>query len=135
MSLRAPSFHVLIAGLCFVAHNAIVLALAGLGAPLWLAMAGSFVLVCLLGYALHARFTFEQPHSWPALARYAIAMSVNFPLALGGTWLLTVPLALPLALAAPLASSLLVLVNFVLGRWAITGRLASFSRSAANGQG
>lgn len=110
-----------VAGLCLVLHNATMIAADRAGAPLLAAVLLSFVLVALTGYALHSRLTFRQPMGLRALLRYGFAMSANIPLAFITTWVWHKPVGLPMIWASPLASGCMLLVNFVLSRWAIAG--------------
>ncbi len=79
----------------------------------------SLLVVSIAGYLLHSRFTFREPTSLARYLRYTAAMSANTPIAFAVTWVLKTPLHLPMALAAPLASGGMVVVNFLMSRWAI----------------
>lgn len=114
-----PIAYVVVAGLCLLLHNIILIAANGMGVPLWLAVLMSFTAVASVGYVLHAIFTFRQPLSLMRLARYALAMSANIPLAYVTTWFWYAAIGLPMPLAAPIASCCMLALNFVLGRWAI----------------
>jgi putative flippase GtrA len=125
VSLRTGLAYGLVALTCLGLHNGVMIASdaamrgAGALAISTVGFAVSFVLVSLVGYALHSRFTFREAMSLSRYGRYALAMSTNTPLALGVTWVLRGPVALPMAYAAPLASCLMVGANFILSRWAI----------------
>ena len=119
---RTPLMYGAVAGACLVLHNATMIAADHAGAPLLAGVLLSFMLVALTGYALHSRLTFRQPLSLRALARYALAMSGNVPLAFATTWVWHNPVGLPMIWAAPLASASMLAVNFALSRWAIAGR-------------
>lgn len=127
MSLRTGLAYGFVAATCLGLHNGVMiatdwamkshgqgpLAISGVGFAL------SFALVSLVGYALHSHLTFREPMSWQRYGRYALAMSTNTPLAFGVTWLLRGPLGLAMVYAAPLASCLMIGMNFLLSRWAI----------------
>jgi putative flippase GtrA len=119
MSLRAPFAYAVVAGVCLVLHNLVLIGGDLLAAPLWLTVLASFAIVATAGYALHGAFTFRQPLSPLGLGRYALAMSANVPLAYVTTWLWRDVGGLPMPLAAPLASASMIAINFVLSRWAI----------------
>jgi len=125
VSLRTGLAYGLVAITCLALHNGVMIATdyamrgAGALAISAIGFAASFALVSLVGYALHSRFTFREAMSLARYTRYALAMSTNTPLALGVTWVLRGPVALPMAYAAPLASCLMVGANFLLSRWAI----------------
>ncbi len=120
MNGRTPFAYVAVAGVCLVLHNAVLIIGDFLGIPLWLGVMISFGIVASVGYVLHGLFTFRQPLAVRRLAKYAVAMSANIPLAFVTTWFWNRVVGLPMALAAPLASVCMLAVNFVLGRWAIT---------------
>jgi putative flippase GtrA len=120
MNGRTPFAYVAVAGVCLVLHNAVLIIGDFLGIPLWLGVMISFGIVASVGYELHGLFTFRQPLAVRRLAKYAVAMSANIPLAFVTTWFWNRVVGLPMALAAPLASVCMLAVNFVLGRWAIT---------------
>jgi putative flippase GtrA len=120
MNGRTPFAYVAVAGVCVVLHNAVLIIGDFLGIPLWLGVMISFGIVASVGYVLHGLFTFRQPLAVRRLAKYAVAMSANIPLAFVTTWFWNRVVGLPMALAAPLASVCMLAVNFVLGRWAIT---------------
>jgi putative flippase GtrA len=115
-----------VAATCLGLHNAVLIgvdrALHGRVPGLAVLVTGfvlSFLVVSVAGYLLHSRFTFRERVSWHRYGRYALAMSTNTPLAFAATWVLNMPLGLPMAWAAPLASVGMVGVNFLLSRWAI----------------
>lgn len=119
MSARTPFAYIAVAGFCLVLHNAVLIMSDRFGLPLWLAVLISFVTVASSGYALHGIFTFRQPLAVLALARYALAMSANIPLAYVTTWFWHNPVGLSMSLAAPIASISMLALNYMLGRWAI----------------
>lgn len=126
MILRTGLAYGFVAGTCLVLHNALMIgtdrALRGHAGALVITATGfaiSFVVVSLAGYWLHSRLTFREALSLKRYGRYALAMSTNTPLAMGVTWGLRGPLAMPMDYAAPLASCLMIGANFLLSRWAI----------------
>jgi putative flippase GtrA len=119
MSVRTPIVYVAVAGLCLLLHNAVLIVADSVATPLWAAVLISFMTVAVTGYLLHGLFTFRQPLKLLAFARYAIAMSVNIPLAFVTTWFWHDPVGLAMTMAAPIASLCMLALNFVLGRWAI----------------
>ena len=119
MSARTPLAYVAVAGSCILLHNVVVIAADAAGAPLWLSIALSFVIVATAGYVLHAQLTFRQPLAVAGLARYALGMSANLPLAFATTWFWSEQAGLPMTLAAPFASGCMLAVNYLLARWAI----------------
>ncbi|MFZ0849872.1 MAG: GtrA family protein [Hyphomicrobiaceae bacterium] len=107
-----------VAASCAVLHNATVIAGNWFGLHYLPSSALSFALVALWGYALHAHFTFRTALSARALLRYALAMAANYPLSIALMFLLCDLMGTAVALAAPLATGLLVCWNFLVSRQA-----------------
>ena len=108
--------------LCAATHNAILIA-----ADLWrvhyaLSCAISFVVVVALGFALHARYTFHQPPTAASFWRYCASMAANYPITLALLFVMCDIAGWSVAIAAPTATVLLVLWNFLASRWAIVGK-------------
>ena len=119
MIARTTLVYGLVAGLCLGLHNAIIIGMDWLGAPLIAGVALSFALVCAVGYGLHSRFTFGKPMGLAAFGRYALAMSANVPLVFITIWLWHQVVGLPMLYASPLASICMIALNFALSHWAI----------------
>jgi putative flippase GtrA len=77
-----------------------------------------FFPVLIVGYGLHTWFTFRTQTSRPKFARYTLAAAANFPLWIAGLWLLCKFLNLPIAVAAPVTTVLVFLLNYLLISWA-----------------
>jgi putative flippase GtrA/2-polyprenyl-3-methyl-5-hydroxy-6-metoxy-1,4-benzoquinol methylase len=108
--------------LCWLLSNAILIAGDRANFPLSLSLGLSYVLVVAIGYFLHSLVSFGQPLSAPAFSRYALAMSLNIPLAFAAIWLLRDEAGLPMLWAAPLATGGTTAINFLLSRWAVSMR-------------
>jgi putative flippase GtrA len=80
----------------------------------------SFALCVVVGYAGHARFSFDQNITKTGFARYVAAMLMNIPVSLIALWLLYDIARLPMLLAAALATAVTIIYNYVSSRWAIT---------------
>lgn len=119
MKPRAPLRYSVIAGLCLLLHNVILIAGSALGLGTTTAVFASFAVVLTFGYLAHCRFTFREPLSAAGFLRYGAAMAANVPLTLAAVWLLHVALRLPMWIAAPVSSAGLIVVNFLLSKWAI----------------
>jgi putative flippase GtrA len=105
---------------CALLHNAIVIAADRLGLHYAAASLLSFVIVVLFGYWLHCVWTFPAAERGAmTLARYALSMTANLPLFVGGMFLAVDLAGLAVALAAPLVTVLLWAVNFMATRWAL----------------
>ena len=114
-----------VAGVCLLLHNAIMIIADHAGMRSLAAVLLSFSLVSVTGYALHSRLTFRRPLRLSSLLRYSLAMSANVPMAFVITWLWHVLMGLRMVWAAPVASACMVVLNFLLSRWALIGRTAA----------
>jgi putative flippase GtrA len=104
---------------CAATHNVVLLA-----ADFWqlhyaFSCAISYVVVVALGFALHVRYTFQQPATAASFWRYALSMAANYPLTLALLFLMCDIGGWPVAIATPMATALLFAVNFMASRWAI----------------
>ncbi|MEB4677471.1 GtrA family protein [Enterobacteriaceae bacterium G50] len=119
MKFRTSFAYICVSGICFFGHNAIMILAESLCAALWLAILISFAIIASIGYILHSLFTFKQPLSFLAFGRYTVSMLLNIPLSFVTTWFWYTWLGLPMPAAAPLASICMIILNFLLSRWAI----------------
>jgi putative flippase GtrA len=111
---------VAVSAACALLHNAIVIAADRLGLHYAAASLLSFLVVVLFGYWLHCAWTFPAAERGSmTLARYALSMSANLPLFVGGMFLAVDVAGLGVALAAPLVTVLLWAFNFAATRWAL----------------
>lgn len=116
---RTPTRFAIVGFVCAATHNAILL-----GADLWhvhyaLSCAMSYVVVVVLGFALHVRYTFQRPPIAASFWRYALSMAANYPITLALLFLMCDIISWPVAIAAPTATVLLFVWNFLASRWAI----------------
>lgn len=114
-----PLRYALVGAVCAVAHNLIVI-----GLDLWrvhyaAASVISYIVVVLLGFALHTRFTFAVTPGLRSFARYAVAMAANYPLTIGLLFVMVDVAHAPVSVAAPVATVVLVGWNYIASRWAI----------------
>ena len=116
--------YVFVAGCCALLHNGIVIGAARAGTGVLGAAAISFCLMIVIGYLLLCGVAFRTTPTRAGFSRYTLAMAGNFPLATVSLWLLAVPLHMPVAIASPLVTGLMIVINFLATRWAI-GRRAS----------
>jgi putative flippase GtrA len=110
-----------VSGLCLLISNVVLIAGDWARLPLSISIGFSYLLVVIIGYVLHSMLSFRRPLVLAAFGRYALAMSLNIPLAFGAVWLWRDAVALPMVWAAPLATLCAAGVNFVLSRWAVLG--------------
>lgn len=111
--------YLIVGGVCAVAHNAIVLGADRLGFHYVAGCLLSYVLVVLLGFALHVRYTFAVLPTLAAFWRYSVSMAANYPLTLALLFLMCDVAGWPVAIAAPVATVMLIAWNFVASRWAL----------------
>ena len=77
----------------------------------------------MFGYALHSGWTYPQAQRGRAsFTRYLATVSANFPLSLAGLFVFVDLLGLPVAIAAPVVTVLLVAFNFLASRWVFRAR-------------
>jgi putative flippase GtrA len=131
-SLALPTRFLVVGLFCAVAHNAIML-----GADRWhihyaVSCAISYVVVVLLGFALHVRFTFQETPSLGSFWRYAVSMAANYPFTLALLFLMCDVAGLSVVIAAPVATVLMMAWNFAASRWAIVRSPASPSNSSSS---
>ena len=113
--------YVLVGGGCALLHNAVMIGADHAGLHYAVSLVISYLLVVVVGYLLHVRFTFKGTRSAAGLVRYAIPMAANFPLTLAGMFLLCDLARVPVAVAAPVLTVLMFALNYVFSRWAILG--------------
>lgn len=117
-----PLRYLVVAAFCLAMHNAIMIAADHAGFTLLQAAATSFCIMVVVGYVLLCAFVFPAERSWRGFWRYTGAMAANFPITTGLTWLFASLAGQPMAVAAPAATVLMVIFNFIVSRWAIAGR-------------
>jgi putative flippase GtrA len=80
----------------------------------------SFAIVVAFGYWLHSTWSFPNAERGRTpFARYALIASANLPLSLAGMFAFVDLGGVSVPLATPLVTVLLVLFNFLGGRWAL----------------
>jgi putative flippase GtrA len=111
-----------VGGLCALLSNVLTIGFVDHGFGVLVATALAFAPVLIVGYALHAVFTFRSKSSRVSFVRYALAMAVNFPLWSACIYLLATAFAVPVSVAAPSTTVLMILWNYAASRWAFLGR-------------
>ena len=118
-TLPIPARFAVVGLICAAAHNAIVIAAAQWHIHYAISCAVSYVVVVVLGFALHVAFTFQQRPSLTSFWRYAVSMAANYPITLALLFVMCDVAGLPVAIAAPFATVLMIVWNFLASRWAI----------------
>jgi putative flippase GtrA len=111
-----------VSGLSLLTHNAVMIGADAVGAHLIIAVIASYCVVVVLGYILHCRITFVSTITWSGFGRYAAAMLMNIPLAFVTTGFWQHWIGLPMMLAAPLSTAMMVVFNYFASRWATSPR-------------
>lgn len=107
--------------ICALLSNTLIIVLTHGGLGVLTAAVLAFVPVLLLGYLLHAIFTFRLESSRVSFMRYTLVMLANFPLWSGCLYVLCTLLKLPVTLGAPLTTALVFLWSYAASHWAFTG--------------
>jgi len=75
------------------------------------------------GYGAHVHFTFRQTPGWRSYARFMAGVALGIPAAYMTLALLCDGLHLPMIVAAPIATMVLLVYNYLSARLAIMRRL------------
>lgn len=119
MIARSALIYGAVSAICLALHNIVVIGGDGIGWPYPASILLSFSLSAATGYLLHSLLTFGEPLQMRRFVRYAAAMSLNIPLALVALWAWHDLAGLAMIWASPLATLCMIVVNFLLSRWAI----------------
>lgn len=108
---------------CAVLHNVVMIAGDLAGLHYVASSVISLVVVTVFGYQLHSRWTFPgAERTRTSFVRYALTVSANLPLSLAGLFVLVDLLGMPVPIAAPVVTVLLLAFNFTANRWALRFR-------------
>lgn len=122
MNAQAGARYIVVSAVCMTTHIAIMIVADQAGIGLFAAMALSFCIVVLLGYALHTHFTFAVARAPGALIRYTGAMLTTLPLASAFLWVYSKWCGWPMWAAAPAGAATMLAVNFLAAHWALVRR-------------
>lgn len=112
----------LVSGVCALLHNAIMIGGDRLGLHYAVSSLVSYAVVVVVGFCLHVSFTYQETASTRSFLRYALAMAANYPLSLALMFVQCDLIGLPVVIAAPVATVLLLAWNFGATRWAVVRR-------------
>jgi len=121
-TLDTAARYTIVGLICAVVHTAIVAAAGHRHLHYMFGCLLSYCVVVVLGFALHTAFTFRSPPTNAAFRRYAMSMAANYPLMLVLLFVMCDLVGLPTISAAPIATVLLFIWNFVATRWAVASR-------------
>ncbi len=121
---------------CALLYNAIVIVGDRIGLHYAWSLLISFVIVVVLGYRLHTGWTFPgAARDSTSFVRYTFLVSFNYPLMVAGLFVLVDLLRIPVAVAMPIVTVLLMALNFFGSRWALRARrLRNMKESALPGR-
>jgi putative flippase GtrA len=102
-----------------LAYNLVLIAVHAAGAHYLLAALTAFVVVVLGAYCAHAAFTFQVACSVPGLLRFAGTQIIGFPVSAALLAGLVDGAGLPVWLATPVVTVVMLVYNFVSARWAM----------------
>jgi putative flippase GtrA len=114
--------YLVVAAFCAGLHNAIMITLDYFGVHYGISLLVSAAVLIPTGFYLQSRFTFSVSGSWSAFWRYAAVMIVNTPLSFIFLWLLYDVMALPMIIAAPISTLVLLAWNYLASGWAVQHR-------------
>lgn len=123
--------YVIVGAFCAGLYNVIMIAGDALRVGYVWSTVFAFVLLVLIGYALHCLYTFSEKLTLSGLARYTGAMLLTLPLSLGGIYLFRGLAHLPMWIASPLLTLSLFVWNFVATRWAVVTRALTHKKELA----
>jgi putative flippase GtrA len=132
-ALALPTRFVVVGLICALTHNAILLTTDRWQLHYAIGCALSYLVVVVLGFVLHVRWTFQQSATPAAFWRYALSMAANYPFTLVLLFLMCDIAGLPIIIAGPTATVLMMAWNFIAARWAIVRTPAQPSHPSNSG--
>lgn len=108
---------------CAAANYIVILVVNSLGGHYLLGMLAAFLMVTPMAYVLHSVFTFAEPFSRKAFARFATTVIAGYPIATAMLIVLCSGLGLRVAIAYPIAVIGMFTWNFAAAHWAIVPHL------------
>jgi len=120
---RQPARYLVSGAFCAIANNGLLVAGADAGLSVLELTFLSFLVIGSAGYLAHVYFTFQQAASWRSYARFMAGVAFGIPIAYAILSLLCDGLRMPMVFAAPIATMVLLIYNFISARLAIMRRL------------
>lgn len=125
---QEPNRYVMIGAVCAAFNNLILIGGEAAGLHFVASILLTFILVLPASYFAHAFWTFDVTLSWSAFARFLLGSVSGLCLASFTIGMLCGPLSLPMILAAPLATIIMTVYNYMIARWAIAGHTLNRKR-------
>jgi putative flippase GtrA len=111
--------YLIVGALCAAVHNAIMIGGEALGLHFVASTAISYIVVVVLGFLLHAKFTFSVRPAARSFVGYALGAAMNYPLWLVLMYLLNDRLSWPMTVASPVGTLVLLVWNYGVSQWTI----------------
>lgn len=117
--LRRTTRYAQVGLVCALLNNAIVIGLDHAGHHYFVAVIVAYLNVVLLGYLLHAAYTFQVRASRAGCIRFLAANLTSLPLSMLLMFMFCDGIGLSASQAMPIATVLLFFWNFLLAQWVI----------------
>lgn len=113
--------------LCAGINNVILIAGDWLGYGYALLIVVCYAVSGTVGYVYHCRITFGDPMTWAGFARFSAGLWLGLPVSLAILAVLSDVLMLPMWIAGPVMTVMMVAYHYLVSRWTITAgrRLAA----------
>ncbi|MCE7797469.1 GtrA family protein [Sphingobium sufflavum] len=122
---REPGRYLLVGAACALFNNIILIGGDAAGLHYAVSVLLTFVLMLPLSYLAHASWTFDATVNWPAFGRFLLGSLSSLAMATFAVGLFHDALRLPMVLAAPVATVVMTVYNFLMTRWAVRRRQRS----------
>lgn len=117
-----PVRYLAVGAICALGQNALIIGGDLLGYHYTLTATLAVTIFGALGYALHSRFTYDQPLSWRACGRFIMSLGGGYVLSIAILAFFRDVLDIPMSITAPVATILVTMWGFIASRWAIVLR-------------
>jgi putative flippase GtrA len=122
--MRARALRYLAVGAtCALLYNVLMISLVSLGVGVLWATVIVVPPLLLTGYVLHAVVTFETRFSRVDFLRYSLTILAAWPASAAIVYGLADLAGLPIVLAAPLTTAIMLVLNWITAHWAIAHSL------------
>ena len=111
---RAIPRYLVVGGALALLSNVLLIALDRVEVHYVISCTLAFVITLVLAYGLHTHWTFGAERSFSGLLRYGAAMALNLPVSMALLFTLISVGGLSMPIAAPVATVLLTVFNYVI---------------------
>jgi putative flippase GtrA len=109
-----------VGGALALLYNVLMIAGDWIGLHYAVSSAPTFVIMVVLGYWAHSKWTFKgAERSGAAFGRYVLVALANLPLSLAGLFVFVDLIGLPVPIASPIVTVLMFVANLLGNRWAL----------------